>query len=113
MKTYPVRLDMTLVRGQTKTVSLVWREGGTPVDLTGWTATVQVRVAPDRPILAQLASPAGVVLTAEGGVQFTFSEVDTAGFPSECRYDVRMAGAGRVEFLVAGTIRTSAPITEV
>ena len=110
--TYPVRLDLKVVRGQTKTVALTWREGGSPVDLSGWGARVQVRTAPDRPILADLMAPADIILTPSGGVQFTFSDAHTSAFPSECRYDVRLNGAGRIEYLVEGKIRATDPITE-
>ena len=114
--TYPARLDIPLVAGETKTLSLRWREAGVPLDLGGWSAVLQVRRAPDAPLLLEVNSLAGTIsLPGDGLIVAGFNAAATSALPRRARYDLRVSSPGeaRVVYLVEGLVTVRAPITEV
>ena len=56
------RYDFEIVQGETLSRSLLWKDAdGTPVDLTGWSAAMQVRDWPLDGLEASLSTAAGTI----------------------------------------------------
>ena len=111
-------LSFSLEDGVAYPVSLTWEDsGGTPIDLTGYTAKLQVRQGYDSLTVLMTKSTANgdiVLGGAAGTIVWTFSAADanTAagwGFPI---FDLLMtANSGQTTRLVAGTISASPAVT--
>jgi len=120
------RLDIALKQGGDRSIALNWSVNGTPVPLTGYTLTMDLRAYIGATPLLALSSagttPGGSVITlttdASGNYTVTFGHVDTAALPySSCGdvaalYDIKaVSAAGVVTYLYQGYIYVSAAIT--
>lgn len=114
---YPVTLDPITGRsGQTLDISLTWKEGGVPVNLTGWSALLQVRVNADSPVLAELASADGEIALggAAGTILASFTEAHTTAIGAgSFKWDLRLesAGGADVVYLAEGALKFKKPIS--
>jgi hypothetical protein len=114
---YPVILETINGRaGQTLTVSLTWKEGGVPVDLTGWTAQIHVRAGVEEVILADLSSADGEIVLGgdEGTIDAYFTKAHTLAIgPGTFTFDLRLATAGdaQVVYLAEAQMKMKKPYT--
>ena len=119
----PGTLDLTVYQGDSFTLSAIWEIDGSPVDVTGYTAALQVRKTHDAAPLLDLTSEtpgAGQIQAITlGGVAGTITvEVDgadTAGLDfRKARYDLELTdagGTGEVRTLLAGAVSLTREIT--
>lgn len=117
MSDYPVTINLAAHAGATRELSLTWTEGGEPVDLTGWSARMQVRSSvASEIVLVDLESPSEIVL---GGVDGTiWTELSSATTDALAaggyRYDLRLEDPdGDVTYLVEGSLKVKEPVTRL
>src|ERR1017187_1540988 len=85
------RYDFEIVPGTTFSRSLVWNdENGVPVDLTGWSAHMQIRTWPLEALAADLStSGSGIILGSGGTIALTIAAAVTAKIrPGVAKYDL-------------------------
>lgn len=107
------RIEQGVYREQ----QLVWKDvTGAPVNLTGYTARMQLRkskAAPDK-LLELTTVNGGIVINAvAGSITMIFRETDTAGVPWRGGvYDLELVDArGRTTRLIEGNFEVSAEVT--
>lgn len=120
------RLDIALKQGEDRAIALNWSINGTPVPLSGYTFTMDLRTfigaTPLLALASGAATPGGsqIVLTTDSSGNYTIKlgHVDTAALPySSCGhvaalYDIKaVAPGGAVSYLYQGFIYVSAAIT--
>lgn len=114
------KLKLEINQGATFRQRLTWMTGtpATPVDLTGYTARMQVReeIAAAAVLVELTTENDGITLGgATGTVDLYISAVATAAFAWESGvYDIEMvAPNGDVKRLVAGSVAVSPEVTRV
>lgn len=109
--------NFTIEQGTTFTKSFVWKNNsGVAVDLTGYTARMQVRlsVTSEDVLLTASTTNGKLALTPlEGKITLSLSAQDTAGFDwKRGKYDLELEDAdGRVTRLLFGLITVSLEVT--
>ena len=74
MSEYPAVINMSMISGATRVLSLTWKEANEPINLTNWTARLQIRSKTTSPAVAlELTPPNGIVLDADGGIYIEFT----------------------------------------
>ena len=76
----PGRYNINVYKGTTFTLAPVWKIDNLPVDITGYTADMQVRYATDTAIIVELSTSNGcaVISGALGKVTLTLTASQTA-----------------------------------
>jgi len=76
----PGRYNINVYKGTTFTLAPVWKIDNLPVDITGYTADMQVRYATDTAIIVELSTANGraVISGALGKVTLTLTASQTA-----------------------------------
>jgi hypothetical protein len=112
---YPVTVNLTTRSGASRDLSITWTEGGEPVDLTGWSARLQVRTAVTSPtVLVDLESPDEILLGGtDGTIWAGLTPTHTAALdPGVYRYDLRLTDGGpTVVYLIEGSLKVKDPVT--
>jgi hypothetical protein len=104
----PGRLDMTCYQGASFDYTLTWQSGGTPVNLSGYTARMQVRDGFDAgSAVVSLTSGTGITLGGTAGtILVALTPTQTAeidGTPStQYLYDLELVSGSTVTRLVEG-----------
>lgn len=102
----PGRYNYRITQGDTFQNVPVWKIGGTPVNVTGYSAKMQVRKAVGGTVLIELSSANGriTVGTTDGSFTFYISPADTAALQAgEWVYDFDVtAPNGTVTTLLQG-----------
>jgi hypothetical protein len=113
----PGKLDLVAYQGASWDYTLTWLAGGTPVDLTGYQARMQVRESYDSTATI-LSLTAGTGITLGGTAGTIYLEADattTAGFDGvpnkQFIYDLELENAGIVTRLVEGTFTINPEVT--
>jgi hypothetical protein len=122
------RYDIILEQGATFDLPLTYRDpAGTPVDLTGYTARMQVREAPASSVLVEfnsdLTANGFIFITgsaenredgANGNIRILLSSANAAALPRfQGRYDLELEDAtGYVIRLLEGQFRVEPEITK-
>jgi hypothetical protein len=112
--------NFTIDQGSTWVQPILWQTGAPPaaVDITGYTARMQVRLMPGAPVVASLTTENGGI--ALGGVAGTITLTMTASVSaaipaSGCtkyRYDLELISpGGAVRRFIEGTITIRPEIT--
>ena len=80
----PGTLNLTMYQGASWDYTLTWTTSGTPVNLTNYTARMQVRVShPDQATVLSITSGSGITLGGTAGtILLEASPATTAGVPS-------------------------------
>lgn len=111
----PGWLDLDCYQGASFDYLLNWNTGGTPVNLTGYGARMQVRETADATaVLMSLTAGTGITLGGTAGSVFLeATATTTAALPhGQFVYDLELvSGAGYVTRLVEGNFTVSAEIT--
>lgn len=114
----PGALDLTMYQGANFDYNLIWQTNGTPVNLTGFTARMQVRESVDSTaVVLALASGSGITLGGTAGsVALSASAATTAGVASPANtqyvYDLELvSGSGYVTRLVEGCFFVDPEVT--
>ncbi len=122
------RYDITIEQGATFDLPLRYRApSGTPVNLTGWTAKLQAREAPNSAVICEfnstLTSNGFIYLTgsaenredgANGNVRIFMTAANTAALPQfRGRYDLELRdSAGYTVRLLEGQFKIEPEITK-
>jgi len=107
------RYDLEIKQGATLSLTATWKDSaGTAVNLTGYTARLQVRATYDSSsTILSLTSAAGITLGgAAGTIAITASATTTAALtaPFSGVYDLELvSGGGEVTRLLEGTATVS------
>ena len=109
--------DITIEQGATFQLNLIWKDSaGAPIDLTGYTAKMQVRqrYASDDAVLS-LSTTAGTIVLGgvAGTINITGPAADTAAITiKQGVYDVELTSAGGiVTRLIEGCVAISPEVT--
>lgn len=112
------QLNLTVRRGDTFTRTFTWRNSaGTPYNLTGYTAKLQLRTAPDAEVIHTFENSYFTFDGVNGSVTFTIPASETAAFTwSVLSYDLELrnplVSPAFVKTLIAGEIRCVKDITQ-
>lgn len=108
------KLNLTVEQGATYTKKLVWRDKNRrPVNLTGYTARMQIRPKVDSSqIIYELSTTNGrITLSSTGVIEMKISATDTSTLVSGV-YDLELTTAsGDVVRLVEGKVTVSPEVT--
>lgn len=111
----PGTLDLVCPQGATFSRTLTWKQDGSPVNITGYTAALQVRRKHSTPDVAvSLTSGSGITLGgAAGTITFTITAATTAALGDGFyRYDLELtSGSGQVTRLIEGSFRVTPEVT--
>jgi hypothetical protein len=111
------RYDLEIKQGATLSLTATWKDSsGTAVNLTGYTARLQVRATYDSSsTILSLTSAAGITLGgAAGTIAITASATTTAALtaPWSGVYDLELvSGGGEVTRLLEGTATVSPEVS--
>lgn len=106
--------NFSIYQGSTDALSLVWNRDGAAVDLTGYTARMQLRhSANSETVVTELSSANGkIVLTALGGITVHFSAADSAALaPYRYAYDLDLTTGSDTRTILAGTVTVTREVT--
>lgn len=109
--------DLLIEQGATFDLSIVWKDNaGTPIDITGYSARMQIRKTYDSAPVISLTSAVGggIVL---GGVDGTIDITISANTTDDItilrgRYDLELELAGVVTRLIQGSVDISREVTK-
>lgn len=112
----PAKIKLNIEQGATFRYSLNWTAEDVPVDLTGCTARMQIRLDVGSPVVIAelLTQNAGIVLnTTPGQVDLYISATNTAAFNFDTAvYDLEiMFSSGDVCRLIEGEVVLSLEVT--
>lgn len=103
-------------KGETWTRVLTWRDGaGALVNLTGYTAKLQLRDTVSRTVVLELTQASGLTLGgAAGTITWSMTATQTLALPTGAQsYDLRLtSGTSVVTFLVYGYVNVQEAITQ-
>jgi hypothetical protein len=111
----PAIYNIKAYQGATFDLNLTWAIGGTAVDLTNYTAAMQVRENPrSSATVLSLASGSGITLGGTAGtiaINVTASTMGSAT-PGNYVYDLELNSGGQVTRLIQGGFAISAEVTK-
>lgn len=110
----PLSHNFSIYQGSTDALSLVWTRDGAVVDLTGYSAKMQLRhSANDAAFVAEFSTANGkIVLTSVGGITVHFDSATTAAIAaSSYVYDLDMTTGADTRTIIAGTVTISREVT--
>jgi hypothetical protein len=112
------KLDLAIDGGTDWTRDLLWKDqAGNPVDLSGFTAKMQVRPqqASSTVIVELTTEDGGIELqpgSAQGVIRLVLTNAQTASLPKKAVYDLDMVDSGgKVRRLVQGKVLVSLAVT--
>lgn len=112
----PGRYNITVYKGTTFTLSPVWKIGGYAVNLTGYSAKMQVRAATDASVLVELSTANGriVIDAALGKLTLTLTATETAALTSgKYFYDLNLtASDATVTKILEGVFLINESVTQ-
>jgi hypothetical protein len=109
--------NITLEQGATFAVQLLWQdENATPINLTGFTAEMQIRKSSKADIaLITLTDTAGLTLGGSAGtIDVLISASETAALPSDFIgvYDLEINSGSEIIRLIEGQVVVNAEVTK-
>lgn len=110
----PSRHDFAIYQGSTDALAITWTRDGVAVDLTGYSARMQLRynVANPTAVLDLSSANGKIALTALGGITVHFSAADSAATPAGAYvYDLDVTTGTDTRTIIAGTITVTAQVT--
>jgi hypothetical protein len=110
----PGRYNITAYQGATYDMNLTWRIGGTAVNLTNYTAAMQVRTTPDATnAILSLTNGSGITLGGTAGtIDITISSTTMgAATAGQYVYDLELNSGSAVTRLLQGTFQIQAEVT--
>lgn len=113
----PGKLNLVAYQGASWDYTLTWLSGGTPIDLTSYTARMQVRETFDSTgSIFSITSGTGITLGGTAGTIYLEASASTTagwdGTPNkQYIYDLELENAGVVTRLVEGTFTVNPEVT--
>jgi hypothetical protein len=108
--------DITIEQGATFSLVVEWQDPDLePINLTGYTAAMQIRKTYGAPITLSLTSSSGIAIDALAGkLTITISSTATAALaaPMQGVYDLEVtSGGGQVTRLIEGKVFVTPEVT--
>ena len=106
--------DILIEQGATYRQEFVWKDSaGVAINLTGYTARMQVRQLKTETVLLSLVQGSGITLGVNGSILIFVSATATTALPLvPARYDLELQSAdGTVTRLIQGDVTISAEVT--
>ncbi len=108
--------NLTIERGATYTQRLTWKDpAGTAINLTGYTARMQLRPRIGGPVLIELTTENGRIALggSAGTIDLTIAAADTTTLPtSTVKYDLELISAGGLVYrLIEGAVTITPNVT--
>lgn len=107
--------NFVLEQGTDKELSLIWKDSvGTPVDLTGYTARMQMRPSKSsETVLLDLSTENGLIQLGgvTGAISLIFTEALTNTLTRSGVYDLELNSGNKVTRLIEGEITLSKGVT--
>lgn len=110
----PKSYNFAIHQGSTDALSLAWKRDGAAVDLTGYSARMQLRYsASDAAPVTEFSTASGkIVLTSVGGITVHFDAATTAALAAATYvYDLDLTTGTDTRTLIAGTITIGREVT--
>ena len=110
----PARYNITAYQGATYDLNLTWAIGGTAVNLTNYTAAMQVRINPgDTNTILSLTNGSGITLGGTAGTIAVAVSANTMGSatPGNYVYELELNSGGQVTRLLQGSFAIQAEVT--
>ena len=111
----PARYNINVYKGATFNLNPVWKIGGIAVNLTGFTADMQVRQFVDTGIITEMSTANGhiVIDGPRGQINITLSASETAALPAgQYMYDLNVTDTGGTVFkILQGAFVINASVT--
>ena len=110
----PATYNITAYQGATYDLNLTWAIGGTPVNLTGYTAAMQVREnASSSAAILSFASGTGITLGGTAGTIAVTASASTmaSASPGYYVYDLELSSGGQVTRLLQGVFSIEPEVT--
>lgn len=109
----PATYNITAYQGATYKLDMTYKIDDTPVDLTNYTAAMQVKENPNASAVISISNGSGITLGGTAGtialnVSATTMGSATAGF---YQYDLELNSAGEVTRLLQGKFEIVAEVT--
>ncbi len=109
----PATYNITAYQGATYKLDMTYKIDDTPVDLTNYTAAMQVKENPNASAVISISNGSGITLGGTAGtialnVSATTMGSATAGF---YQYDLELNSAGEVTRLLQGRFEIIAEVT--
>ena len=111
----PATYNIAAYQGATYNLNLTWSIGGTAVNLTNYTAAMQVRQNPNSTAtVLNLASGSGITLGGTAGTILVNVPANTMGSatPGSYVYDLELNSGGQVTRLIQGSFAIQAEVTK-
>lgn len=113
----PGRYNLAVYKGTTFELKPVWKIGGVPVNLSGYTADMQVRYATDTSIIVELSTANGRITidSAYGRVNLKLTATETAALPAGTyQYDLNLTNTAdsTVYKILQGVFIVNASVTQ-
>lgn len=109
------KYTLKIEQGAYKSLSLTYKDAtGTPIDLTGYTARMQIRgYAESTTAWVSLTSASGITLgTTDGAIDIELTSTQTSAIPDSGFYDIELvAPSGEVNRILEGAVKLSKEIT--
>jgi len=112
----PGKVNLVIYQGATFSKEFVWQLGGTPVDLAGYTALMDIRadIDSETPIITLSTADDTIVLEEEAGkiiIQIAAQDTENLQF-SRAVYDLELYSPdGIVTRLIQGSVTLSKEVT--
>lgn len=112
---YPAEYKITARQGSTFSKTLTWIVDRDPVNLTGWTARMQVRESVDSPDVVLEASTSNGRISlggAAGTIEINISAADTEDIEARSYvYDLELVSGSEVTAILAGRFVVKPEVT--
>ena len=109
----PATYNKEIYQGSDDTLALTWKQDGVAVDLTGYTARMQVRLSAKTSTVAEFSTALGTIaLTSGGGVTVTISSAASALIPAGSYiYDIDLTTGTTTRTILRGALTVAAQVT--
>jgi hypothetical protein len=111
----PANYNITAYQGATYSLDMTWKIGGTAVNLTGYTAAMQVKEnAGSTASVLSLTNGSGITLGGTAGTIGLLVSANTMGSatPGNYVYDLELNSGSQVTRLIQGSFAIQAEVTK-
>lgn len=108
----PKRYDIEIYQGDTFTFDMVFLNGATPVDVTGWTAQAQIKKMDNTP--GETPNLGITVGTTNGKITVDLTDTETAALAgtTDYKYDIQVSDGLSKRTYIGGKITVTEDVTE-
>jgi len=111
----PMEYDLDIHQGETKTLTWTWQKNGSAMDISAYSAKLQIRSTPNGAVLdTRTTSGGGITCSSAGVVVVTWTAAQTAAMNFvRAVYDLYVSSAGGVTtYLLKGDVKVSPRVSQ-